>query len=110
MISNLENLIEIFKKMSANGWEVDSELKWGFFFVDPEKDKLQLVFDEVKGHEYVLEKIFQLPNDDKWTLHISKIDVLNPEKLHKRNLAFNELALYCNVELYDGWDVEKLSN
>jgi len=46
-------------------------------------------------------------NDTEWTLHASKIDTLTPELLHKRNIAFNELADYCEVSLYDGWDVEK---
>jgi hypothetical protein len=35
-------------------------------------------------------------------------EILTPEKLHKRNIAFNELARHCEVELYDGWAVEKL--
>ena len=41
-------------------------------------------------------------------LTVSKIDILTAEKLHKRNIAFNELAKFCGIDLYDGWDVEKL--
>jgi len=43
-----------------------------------------------------------------WTLYVTKIDILSPEKLHKRNLAFDHLADHCCVELYDAWDVEKI--
>jgi hypothetical protein len=49
-----------------------------------------------------------LMDDDFWRLHITKIETLTPELLHKRNIAFNELAKHCDVELYDGWDVEKI--
>ncbi|GAA3934944.1 hypothetical protein GO495_15045 [Chitinophaga oryziterrae] len=41
-------------------------------------------------------------NNGGWRLYVT-------EKLHKRNLAFNELADYCEVGLYDGWDVEKMN-
>jgi Regulator of ribonuclease activity B len=107
MISSLDNLLDMFKKMNDNGFNTSAPLKWGFYFVDADKGKLQSVFNELKDNNYLLEDIY-LSDDNNWTLHASKIDTLTPEKLHKRNNAFNELADYCNVELYDGWDVEKI--
>lgn len=62
----------------------------------------------MKDHDYKIEKL-ERDEDDEWTLQVSKVDVLTPEKLHKRNIAFNELAEYCNVSLYDGWDVEEVT-
>jgi hypothetical protein len=47
-------------------------------------------------------------DDKSWVLQVSKSEVLDPEKLHKRNISFNQLAEYCEVELYDGWDVGKV--
>ena len=82
------------------------QLKMGIFFVDSNKDRLSKVYNELKTKDYVLEKIYLI--DGKWTLHTSKIDILTPEKLHRRNLAFNELGENCEVELYDGWDVERI--
>ena len=107
MTSNLDNLIEIFRKMKADGFDIMSPLKWGFYFVDPSEEKLPYVFDQLKDSDYHLEDIY-LADDGKWTLHASKIDTLTAEKLHKRNIAFNELADLCQIEMYDGWDVEKL--
>lgn len=106
MISNLERLVEIFNKMNADGFDTSMPLKWGFYFMDTDKEKLQAVFNELRDYNYTLEDINW--SNDKWTLHASKIDTLTAEKLHKRNIAFNELASYCNIELYDGWDVGKI--
>ena len=108
MDTNLERLTEIFNKMQADGWNIQSNLNWGFFFVDPDKEKLKRVYEELKDNNYVLEDIYQPDDEEFWTLHVSKIETLTSEKLHKRNIAFNELADYCEVESYDGWDVEKI--
>ncbi len=107
MTSNLDNLIETFDKMKADGFDTNAPLKWGFYFVDINKEKLQNVFNELKDNNYILENIY-LTDDNNWILFASKIDTLTPEKLHKRNIAFNTLADFCEVTLYDGWDVEKV--
>ena len=78
-------------------------------FVDKDKNRLLQVFEELKEKNYILVDIDKVDDTDElWTLHASKIDILTAEKLHKRNIAFNELAEYCGVEIYDGWDVAKL--
>jgi hypothetical protein len=109
MLSNLDDLESLFKKMNNEGFDTSLELRWGFYFVDPNRDKLETIFSELSDKGYCLEKIYKADsNDSFWTIHVSKVDILTAEQLYKRNLAFNELAIYCQVELYDGWDVEKL--
>ena len=54
-------------------------------------------------------EVLRKGSNNEYTLHVSKVDILTPEKLHKRNLAFNELASYYSAIGYDGWDVEKLT-
>lgn len=107
MNPDLNNLIEGYDKMEAEGWNTNAPLKYGFYFVDETEQKLHSVFNELKNNNYILEKIY-LSDDNKWTLHVSKIDTLTPEKLKNRNIAFNELADYCDIEIYDGWDVERI--
>jgi hypothetical protein len=109
MTANLDNIIELFNKMETTGWDINSSLKYGFYFVDRDEQKLNSVYAELKNNSYILEKIY-LSGNNKWTLHVSKIDILTPEKIYRRNIAFNELADYCEVELYDGWDVEKIGD
>ncbi|RQO64364.1 hypothetical protein DBR43_33060 [Pedobacter sp. KBW06] len=107
MQTDLTQLKSIFIKMNEDGFDTKSSLKWSFYFIDTRKDKLELLFRELKDYNYVIEK-FDFNKDDEWVLQVSKIDSLTPEKLHKRNIAFNELADFYDAKLYDGWDVEKL--
>ena len=107
MKADLNNVEEIFNKMHDNGFDINLPLKWGFYFFDTDKSKLQIVFDELRDKGYQLENLSQV-KDNEWRLFVSKVEVLSPEKLHRRNIAFNELAEYCHVDLYDGWEVERI--
>jgi hypothetical protein len=58
-----------------------------------------------------MERFEKIEEDNLWQLCVYKIDIISePEKLHRRNIAFNELASYCGNVLYDGWDVERCDN
>ena len=106
MICRLESVIAIFAKMENDGWNTAIPLKWSFFFVHATKEPLNALFAELKNHSYEVESLHQTA-DGKWVLQVSKTDTLPAEKLHRRNIAFNDLAAHCGVELYDGWDVGK---
>ncbi|MBA3673855.1 MAG: ribonuclease E inhibitor RraB [Chitinophagaceae bacterium] len=108
MKGSLETLIQMFKQMNSDGWDTNSSMKWGFYFLDPDKSKLNMIYDELKDENYILEEL-SLKDDEKWQMVVSKIDSLTPDKLYKRNMAFNELADHFEVEAYDGWDVERIS-
>ncbi|NSL85807.1 ribonuclease E inhibitor RraB [Chitinophaga sp. Mgbs1] len=108
MQSKLESIKGAFDKMKGDGFNTNSNLRWGFFFFNDGQTGLKKVYDELKEHSYVLESLEKV-DFDEWRLHVSKMDTLSPEKLHKRNIAFNKLADFCKGKLYDGWDVEKIS-
>lgn len=61
------------------------------FFFDTSKAKLENLYSELKDHDYVLEDL-NLMDDHEWRLYVCKIETLTPEILHKRNMAFNDLA------------------
>jgi hypothetical protein len=105
MQSNLENIKNIFSKMQEDGWDISQALKWGFIFVSQEEDRLKQIYKELKDHKYLLESIHQA-DDKMWVLQASKKEILAPEKLHRRNISFNELAAHFN-SIYDRWDVGK---
>jgi hypothetical protein len=107
MQSDLGRLETVFKQMAADGLDLDAPLKWGFYFFDGDRNKLLALFEELKDHGYKQEDVSEM-EDGEWRLFVSKVEVLTPEKLHKRNVAFNTLAEHCEVALYDGWDVEKV--
>lgn len=91
--------------MEDNGWDPTAPLKWGFFFYSRKEIDLKGVFSELEGHEYKMEGLRNI-DDKQWLLHVSKRDVLTPDKLYSRNVAFNELAEAYH-SYYDGWDVAK---
>jgi hypothetical protein len=105
MDSELPSLLARFEKMRLLGFDVTKTHKWGFFFLDPSREKLLEVVSELEGHDYVVRELRQ-GEDLRWVLQVEKIQSLDPEGLHRRNVAFNELAAYTGIELYDGWDVE----
>lgn len=107
MQSDQKRLEDIFVKMNNDGFDTKEPLKWGFYFFDRDKNKLINVFNELKDHGYKLESIDEMDSNE-WRLFVTKVDILTPDKLHRRNIAFNDLAKNCEVALYDGWDVERL--
>jgi hypothetical protein len=104
MDANFARLSELFRRMEADGFDTNRPLKWGFFFFDPTKASLQRVLEELGSHDYVVEQ-FEETEHENWVLKVSKTETLTREKLHRRNIAFNDLAEFCGVALYDGWDV-----
>jgi hypothetical protein len=105
MKPNEENVKAIYTKMEAEGWDTTSPLKWGFFFYSDTKQNLKDIYLELADHEYQIEDL-RKNSDGEWILHVSKIEALASQKLHRRNIAFNELADAYD-SFYDGWDVGK---
>ncbi|MBN1919535.1 MAG: ribonuclease E inhibitor RraB [Verrucomicrobia bacterium] len=104
MEHGLENVKALFARMAADGWDTAAPLKWGFFFIHSSREPLLEVVAELKDYGYSVESL-DTNDDGQWVLQVSKTEVLAAEKLYRRNLSFSELAEYCGVDSYDGWDV-----
>ena len=72
--------------------------------MDSDPEPLRRIVKELDGHNYLVERLEQADNGT-WVLAVSKCEILAVDKLHRRNLAFNDLAEHCGAALYDGWDV-----
>jgi hypothetical protein len=105
MNADLDTILGTFERMRAGGIDLSAPLRWGFYFVDPKPEPLERVFAELEEYGYEIEALAQLENDTGWMLHVCKTEVLAPDKLHRRNVSFNELAVHCEAALYDGWEV-----
>ena len=105
MLPNQQSVIDTFEKMQGDGWDTSKPLKWGFFFFGSIKDNLKGIFSELSDSDYSVESVHQT-DDKQWVLQVSKVEALASDKLHRRNIAFNELAEAYD-SLYDGWDVGK---
>ena len=71
-------------------------------------EALDSVWSELANHNYTRESLHQA-DDGSYVLQVAKVESLTPDKLHRRNVAFNELAEYCGPVLYDGWDVGRIA-
>jgi hypothetical protein len=109
MESDLLRLKETFKRMEGDGFDSTHLLLWGFYFVASNKTVLKKVYDELLGYNYQVAYLKKI-NSKEWQLKVIKEDILTPERLHNRNLSFNELADFCGEVVYDGWDVEKIES
>jgi hypothetical protein len=103
---NLDRILDAYKKLSDENWDMTSELNWGFTFFADNESILHNIYAELVDNQYKLEFI-KYRNDLKiWQLCTTKKEILLADKLHRRNIAFDELAEYMNGE-YDGCDVSK---
>jgi len=105
-VITLQDLEEMFANMRAKTkWDVDGEMLWGYFFFDPDTNKLERVSQRLIASGYRLVQIY--PTDDKSScvLHVERVEKHTPQSLHARNGEFERLADEFNLECYDGMDV-----
>lgn len=103
---SLGQLEEMFNKMRANTkWNVDGDLLWGYFFFDPNPEKLQHAADELKASGYRIADITPDAKRQTYRLHVEKIETHSPSSLNSRNQEFYALAEKYNLASYDGMDV-----
>lgn len=84
---------------------VDGELLWGYFFMDPQEAKLRPVADDLAKAGYRVVD-FHLSRDGRThVLEVQKIERHTPQTLHQRNQEFYRLAEKYGIQSYDGMDV-----
>lgn len=95
----------MFHKMKYEaGWNTAGPLLWGYFFTDPDRDRLKPLATHLTSLGYRLVNLY--PTDDRSThfLHVERIEVHTPKSLDQRNRELNEVAAEFEVK-YDGMDV-----
>jgi hypothetical protein len=102
----LAQLEEMFVNMRARTkWNVDGPLLWGYFFFDPNEEKLQRVAKELDASGYRVVGIQQVSGRQLFRLHVERIEAHTPASLHARNTEFYALAEKQGLASYDGMDV-----
>jgi regulator of ribonuclease activity B len=107
--SQIETLEFSFREMRDAGWDTDSDLLWGYFFVDADVSKLERLSEHLKSLDYRFVDIGELQNESKepsgrHILHVERVEIHRPDTLAKRNVALSHLASQWTVSAYDGWD------
>ncbi len=102
----------MFDEMAADGIEVGSEMIWGYYFADPNVDKLEAVVPELEeqGFEFV-ELLETEPEGDEekfFVLHIERLEIHDVDSLDKLNQQLEDFAIANGLDSYDGMDVTPL--
>jgi hypothetical protein len=105
MITDFPNTKKLLAGMEQSGLDFSTPLKWRFYFYNEERQALNRLYEELSDDKFALESLSE-SSDGEWILEVSKVEVLSAETLHRRNMAFNELAEAYDVQLYDSWDVD----
>ena len=102
----LSQLEDMFASMRAKTkWNIDGPLLWGYFFLDPNPEKLKQTGNELEAAGYVMVAIQQVSGRNLFRLHVERIEIHGPASLHARNGEFYNLAEKHFLASYDGMDV-----
>lgn len=100
----LEHIEQMFDQMKSKAkWNTDAPMVWGYFFFDPDRDRLAQLAEEMKSSGYKVVELFK--GGPMYTLHVEKIEVHTPSSLFKRNAELGSLAAARCIKTYDGYDV-----
>lgn len=109
--SQIEGIREIFNDAKTeDGWNLDEEMLYSYYFVDEDVDKLEKLGNELEKEGYVFVDIFELGDEEteestgEYLLHIDKEEIHTPESLAQRNVEFAKLAEKHEIKTYDGWE------
>ena len=102
----LQDNERMFENMRSNArWNVDGDLLWGYFFTDPDPEKLKRAADPLTRAGYRFGSIYPTDDGNTYFLHVERIETHTPQTLHLRNTELYHLAEEYGLESYDGMDV-----
>ena len=102
-LSDLEAMFENIREKSK--WDTEADLLWGYFFTDPDPDKLKPLADRLTQNGYRFVDIYETDDSSTWFLHVEKIETHSPVSLFQRNAQFYRIADEFCIESYEGMDV-----
>jgi hypothetical protein len=103
-LAQLELMFDDMRKKT--NWNVDGPLLWGYFFVDPSREKLSKAAERLRTDGYSIVEIRKVPESAVMhQLHAERVEAHSPESLHARNSKLYELAAELGLASYDGMDV-----
>lgn len=108
--TQIKEVTEIFADAkSEEGWNVEGEMLYSFYFVDESIEKLEKLAEHFEKESYDSINIYELGDEEtqkptgEFMLHLDKTEAHTPETLVTRNEEFFKIADEYEVE-YDGWE------
>jgi len=102
----IEQLEQMFRGMREQArWDTSRDMLWGYFFMDPKKEKLESLGEHLAKSGYRFMSIYKSNNGRTYVLHVERVETHTPISLFDRNAELNDLASKFGVDSYDGMDV-----
>ncbi|PKL32457.1 MAG: ribonuclease E inhibitor RraB [Spirochaetae bacterium HGW-Spirochaetae-10] len=99
-------LVDMFAGIRQNTqWAIDGPMLWGYFFVDPNRDKLEGLGGLLAEKGYRVVEIRRDDDEPIFWLHVEKVEIHDVDSLEKRNNELYDLAERLGIQSYDGMDV-----
>ena len=89
---------------ASSGWDLSKPLKWGYFFIDPDRAALDRASKVLVERGYRLVTIEQV-GDQLWRLHVERAEIHTVDTLDERNRELYAFAQAQGLSSYDGMDV-----
>lgn len=109
--TQLKEIKEIYADAAREeGWDVESEMLYSYYFVDESIEKLERLGLHLEKEGYDFINIFELGDDEsgeptgEYLLHLDKTEKQTPETLVERIEQFEKLAEEFEVDSFDGWE------
>ena len=105
-----DDLQDMFDSARANAkWSIDDVCLWGYFFTDPDRDKLSSAAPVLEKMRYRVVDLYESDSDDDeqslFFLHVEREESHTVESLDARNQELYRFADEFGLESYDGMDV-----
>lgn len=94
----------------SDKFDENSNLLWGFFFLDTNKEKLKKISEKLSSINLEFVDIFEAEMEDnslpkEYYLHLQKKEHHTEESLLQRNEYLYQIAKEFQINAYDGFDV-----
>ncbi len=108
--TSIKQLEQMFDNMqNKSGWNATGDLLWGYFFTDPNPNKLRPLADHLIDIGYRFVSIYETDDRSTHFLNVECIEAHTPASLFNHTSQMNTLASQFGVESYDGMDVRPVT-
>lgn len=107
---SLPRMQATFEKMKHEAkWDMNQKMFWGYYFLDHDVQKLEKFGKKLEKSGYRIVEIRNTGKDNLFILHAEEHVFHSAESLFKQCHKLAELATENDIEIFDGWDVEKIN-
>lgn len=107
---SLDRMQEMFVKTKKEaGWDMNEKMYWGYYFLDQDVNNLKRFSDKLKELNLHVVEMRKTDRNDLFLVRAEEHAVHTAKSLFDQCNRLAELSINNNIEVFDGWDVEKVN-